>query len=130
MVFLGTIKATDISAYFAGNYLGRRKLIPSISPGKTVEGLIGGLAGGVITCVVLCLIGNVLHSWLLAALLGLVLGGLGQLGDLAESIFKRDAHEKDSDHSVPGFGGILDVVDSVLVPAPLAYMLLAVLTSP
>ena len=129
MVFLGTIKATDICAFFAGNYLGRHKLIPSISPGKTVEGLIGGLTGGVITCVVLCLIGNVLHSWLLAALLGLVLATLGQLGDLAESIFKRDAHEKDSDHSVPGFGGILDVVDSLLVPAPLAYMILADLTS-
>lgn len=127
-VFVGTIKVTDICAYFAGNYLGRRKLIPSISPGKTVEGLIAGLTGGIITCVILCLLGNILNSWLVAALLGLVLAGLGQLGDLAESIFKRDAHEKDSSDSVPGFGGLLDVIDSILVPAPLAYMILAALT--
>lgn len=62
-------------------------------------------------------------------MLGLVLAGMGQLGDLAESIFKRDAREKDSADSVPGFGGLLDVIDSLLLAAPLAYLIFAVLPS-
>ena len=110
-------------------YLGRHRLISSISPGKTIEGLIGGLAGGVITCVILCHITDTLNRLYLAVLLGIVLAGLGQLGDLAESIFKRDAKEKDSSDSVPGFGGLLDVVDSLLVAAPLAFLIFAVLPS-
>ena len=126
-VFIATIKVTDICAYFTGKYAGRHKLIVSISPGKTVEGLIGGLSGGVITCVILCQRTAILSNVWFAAMLGLVLAGMGQLGDLAESIFKRDAQEKDSADSVPGFGGLLDVIDSLLLAAPLAYLIFAVL---
>ena len=126
-VFVVTIKMTDICAFFTGKYLGRHRLISSISPGKTVEGLIGGLTGGVITCVILCWITGTLNNLSLAVLLGIVLAGLGQLGDLAESIFKRDAKEKDSSDSVPGFGGLLDVFDSLLVAAPLSFLIFAVL---
>jgi len=126
-IFVGTIKMTDICAYFAGKYGGRHKLIASVSPGKTVEGLIGGLIGGVITCVILCQVTGIISNIWLAVLLGIVLGGMGQLGDLAESIFKRDAQEKDSSDSVPGFGGLLDVVDSLLLAAPLAYLIFAML---
>ncbi|NIA06357.1 MAG: hypothetical protein GWP14_01765 [Actinobacteria bacterium] len=129
VIFVFTIKMTDICAFFTGKYLGRRRLISSISPGKTVEGLIGGLVGGVITCVILFRITDTLNRPYLAVLLGIVLAGLGQLGDLAESIFKRDAKEKDSSDSVPGFGGLLDVVDSLLVAAPLAFLIFAVLPS-
>ena len=128
-IFVCTIKMTDICAFFTGKYLGRRRLISSISPGKTVEGLFGGLAGGIVTCVILCRITGILNNLIWAVLLGVVLAGLGQLGDLAESIFKRDAKEKDSSNWVPGFGGLLDVVDSLLVAAPLAFLIFAVLPS-
>ncbi len=126
-VFVGTIKMTDICAYFAGKHGGQHKLIASVSPGKTIEGLIGGLTGGVITCVILCRLTAILSNIWLALLLGIVLAGMGQLGDLAESIFKRDAREKDSSDSVPGFGGLLDVIDSLLLAAPLAYLIFALL---
>lgn len=129
MIFVCTIKMTDICAFFAGKYGGRHRLIDSISPGKTVEGLLGGLAGGIITCVILCPITGILNSLSWSVILGVVLAGLGQLGDLAESIFKRDAEEKDSSDSVPGFGGLLDVIDSLLVAAPLAFLIFAVLPS-
>ena len=129
MIFVCTIKMTDICAFFSGKYLGRHQLIRLISPGKTVEGLIGGLAGGVISCVILCRLTDTLNKPHLAILLGIVLAGLGQLGDLAESIFKRDAKEKDSSDSVPGFGGLLDVFDSLLVAAPLAFLIFAILPS-
>ena len=128
-VFIGTIKMTDICAFFSGKYGGQHRLIRSISPGKTVEGLFGGLAGGIITCVILCHLTGILTNLPWALLLGIVLAGLGQLGDLAESIFKRDAKEKDSADSVPGFGGLLDVIDSLLVAAPLAFLIFAVLPS-
>ena len=80
-----------------------------------------------ITCVILCQITAILSNIWLALLLGIVLAGMGQLGDLAESIFKRDAREKDSSDSVPGFGGLLDVIDSLLLAAPLAYLIFALL---
>ncbi len=128
-VFVGTIKMTDVCAYFSGKHFGKHKLIVSVSPGKTVEGLIGGLAGGVITCVILCHLTSIINSVWLTILLGIILSGMGQLGDLAESIFKRDAREKDSSNSLPGFGGFLDVIDSLLLAAPLAYLIFALLPS-
>ena len=126
-IYIATIKATDICAFFTGKYTGRHKLIVSVSPGKTVEGLIGGLIGGTIVCVILCRVTGIVSSIWFAAILGVVLAGMGQLGDLAESVFKRDAMEKDSADSVPGFGGLLDVIDSLLLAAPLAYLIFAVL---
>ncbi len=121
------VKSADIGAYFTGRALGRRKLIPWLSPGKTWEGLIGGL----LLATVLGVTGASLshHAELeapiwLGAVGGAALGLLGQLGDLVASLFKRGAGIKDSSHALPGFGGVLDVLDSPLVAAPAAFWLL------
>jgi phosphatidate cytidylyltransferase len=121
-----TTKACDIGAYFTGKSIGRHKLIPWLSPGKTWEGLAGGLAlSGAIGALGLGLVGLwagvVVPHWWQGALLGVVLGAAGQAGDLLESILKRDAGSKDSGTSIPGFGGVLDVLDSPLLAAPVAY---------
>lgn len=124
-----TTKASDIGAYFVGRAIGRHKLIVWLSPGKTWEGAFGGVAGSV-------LVGS-LGAWALGpetgiavwegAVIGLVLSVVGQCGDLVMSLLKRDAGLKDAGHALPGFGGILDVLDSVLLAAPVGYWLLRVL---
>jgi phosphatidate cytidylyltransferase len=111
--------AADTAAYAVGKTLGRHKLCPSISPGKTVEGAVGGLIGAM-------LLTFLLGQWLglptgHALALGALLGVAGQLGDLAESKLKRWAGVKDSGSILPGHGGVLDRFDSLLVNAPLAY---------
>ena len=116
------VKSTDIGAYFGGRFCGRRKLIPWLSPAKTWEGLFFGLltAGAV---------GAACAPWLphvpawKGFIFGVVIGGIGQSGDLLESLMKRDAEVKDSGRLIPGFGGVLDVIDSPLVAAPFAYLL-------
>lgn len=123
-----TTKACDIGAYFTGKAIGKRKLISWLSPGKTWEGLAGGVAlssavgAGAAT----------LSGWIgldvsaaQGAVAGAVFGLLGQAGDLLASLLKRDAGMKDSSRAIPGFGGVLDVVDSPLLVAPAAYWLLA-----
>jgi phosphatidate cytidylyltransferase len=111
--------ATDTAAYGAGRAWGRRKLWPSVSPGKTVEGSIAGLAASAVVVAAFGrLFGLELHS---ALVLGLLLGVTGQLGDLAESKLKRIAGVKDSGSLLPGHGGVLDRFDSFLVNAPVAY---------
>jgi phosphatidate cytidylyltransferase len=127
-------KACDTGAYFTGKAFGRHKLIPWLSPGKTWEGLWGGIAlsAGV----------SVLGMWLLETKVGLrmpplwmgVIPGLvfavvGQVGDLAESVLKRDAGTKDSGASLPGFGGMLDILDSPLLVSPVAFWWLRVMES-
>ncbi len=111
----------DTGAYLFGKTLGRHKLAPTISPNKTVEGLFGGLLMAVAMAFVARL-------WFLSSLtvgdclaLGFVLGGVGVLGDLTESAFKRGAGVKDSGGLIPGHGGILDRVDSLLFSAPVFY---------
>lgn len=115
----------DSAAYFVGRKVGRRRLAPKVSPGKTVEGAIGGLAGAVITGFVLGLFmgdfENLVLSAPICAVIGLVLGIAGQLGDLSESILKREAGVKDSGRLLPGHGGFLDRFDSLLFTTPLAY---------
>jgi phosphatidate cytidylyltransferase len=120
----------DTAAYFAGRAWGRAKLAPSVSPGKTVVGAVAGLIGSTLIAVALSLV--VLDGLavarvapLSAAWIGLLLGVAGQLGDLAESMLKRDAGVKDSGTLLPGHGGMLDRVDSLLFSVPAAWGLLA-----
>jgi phosphatidate cytidylyltransferase len=118
-------KACDIGAYFTGKAIGRTKLIPWLSPGKTWEGLFGGMAFSVAAGVLGWRLvgGSLAHPpaiWAFGAA-GALLGLIGQAGDLVESVLKRDAGIKDSGHAIPGFGGILDVIDSPLLVGPFAY---------
>ena len=119
-------KSCDIGAWFTGRAIGKHKLIPWLSPGKTWEGLIGGLVfASVVSMVGLVILEHRLHltrpPLLLAILPGVIFGVVGQAGDLVESVIKRDAGKKDSGQSLPGMGGVLDVLDSALLVAPLAY---------
>jgi phosphatidate cytidylyltransferase len=127
---IAIVKMCDTGAFFVGCNFGKRKLIPWISPAKTWEGLIGGLATASITAMLLAAANN---HWLVdeptiplvfAAFLGVLFGLLGQLGDLLMSIFKRDSGLKDASSVLPGLGGVLDVLDSLLIVAPIAYWLL------
>lgn len=137
------VKSCDIGAYFTGRAIGKHKLIPWLSPGKTWEGLIGGVVFSGLVAMLLAYLSNhfnvagvyftennvrvfVPNEFHMGRTFfaGLLMGGVGQFGDLTASLFKRDAGIKDSGNSIPGFGGVLDVVDSPVVVAPLAYWLL------
>lgn len=123
-----TVKMCDIGAYTFGRLFGRHKMSPVLSPGKTWEGAAGGIA-------LACLGGWVALNLLAPALgvevrfawaflpYGVLVGGCGILGDLAESLIKRDVGRKDSSAWMPGFGGVLDLLDSVLFAAPVAFLL-------
>jgi phosphatidate cytidylyltransferase len=119
------VKSTDIGAYFGGRALGKHKLIPWLSPGKTWEGLFCGLLTAGIIGAICSGNGRWLPHvpWWKGIVFGVIIGSVGQLGDLLESMMKRDADVKDSSSMVPGFGGILDIIDSPLVAAPFAYLL-------
>src|SRR5687768_5850140 len=127
LMILLCVKFTDIGAYFGGRALGRRKLIPWLSPGKTWEGLAFGLltaaAVGALCSPLISPKAGYSLPWWKGAIFGAVIGGIGQLGDLLESLMKRDAEVKDSGRLIPGFGGVLDVIDSPLLAAPFAYLL-------
>jgi phosphatidate cytidylyltransferase len=123
----------DIAAYFAGKAFGRHKLAPAISPGKTVEGVIGGLAG---VGVYFLLWRGLVEAWipnepwvralqaqgLVLLVFFLLLGGISVIGDLFESWMKRGAGVKDSSHLLPGHGGILDRIDALTSTLPLAAL--------
>jgi phosphatidate cytidylyltransferase len=117
-------KSCDTGAYFTGRLLGRHKMTPVLSPKKTWEGAAGGLAAAILTAVLLDRLGPATllrQSVILEVGFGLTVGIAGMLGDLAESLIKRDCQSKDASHAVPGFGGVLDVVDAVVFAAPVAY---------
>ena len=121
---VGATWAMDIAAYGVGKAIGRHKLCPTISPGKTIEGAIGGLLGAVA-------VAWAMGTWLglsatQAVLLGALLGIGGQAGDLFESLLKRRAGVKDSGTLLPGHGGVLDRFDSLLFNAPIAYYVIRV----
>lgn len=120
LMILLAVKSTDIGAYFGGRALGRHKLIPWLSPGKTWEGLVIGLITAAL--VALCFSRSINEPWWKTALFGACIGAIGQAGDLLESLMKRDAAVKDSGSLIPGFGGVLDVIDSPLFAAPFAYL--------
>jgi phosphatidate cytidylyltransferase len=121
------IKSCDIGAYFTGKAIGKHKLIAWLSPGKTWEGLVGGVitSGAVGACCVFLPAAAGAHPpWWQGALLGAALGLAGQIGDLLESMLKRDAGAKDSGSGIPGFGGVLDVLDSLLLGGAVAFWVL------
>jgi len=121
-LLLGVVFAGDVAAYYVGTYLGRHKLCPAVSPGKTIEGAIGGLAGNL-------LIGSLFKfyllpqlPWLLSLVCFVCMGLMAQAGDLFESELKRVGKVKDSGVILPGHGGILDRIDALLFAAPIAYV--------
>lgn len=119
--------ATDTFAYYTGKSIGRRPLAPRISPKKTWEGSIGGALGAVATAVVLKLTLLSFLGWGDIVAIALLTGVVSQLGDLAESRFKRAVGAKDSGHILPGHGGLLDRFDAMILAAPAVYLYLAFL---
>ena len=126
---IAIVKMCDTGAFYFGCNFGKHKLIPWISPAKTWEGLIGGVITAALTAWGLAALNN---AWLdepiittsQALLYGSIFGILGQVGDLTISIFKRDSGLKDSSTALPGLGGVLDVIDSLLLVSPVAYWML------
>ena len=128
------VKSSDIGAFAVGRTFGRHKLFPRISPGKTWEGLAGGLAAGILMSVLIfwwlgrgqphTSLGVLVVTRTDAWVLGAVLSSIGVVGDLIESLLKRSAGLKDSGSTIPGMGGILDVLDSLLFAAPALYFYL------
>jgi phosphatidate cytidylyltransferase len=121
LLIMFIVMCGDSAAYFIGCRFGKRKLYPEVSPNKSIEGAIGGLVGS--------LLGALLANQLFfaeitiadALFAALLIGSLGQVGDLFESLLKRSCGVKDSGTIVPGHGGILDRLDSILFAAPAAY---------
>ena len=128
LMFVSVIKFADIGAYAMGASFGRHKFSPNISPGKTWEGMAGGVAAAMIVAVLFAAACDIM-AWWPALIFGFCFAFVGQAGDLVESMMKRDAEQKDSANNVPGFGGILDIVDSPLVAAPFAYLFFMVGTA-
>jgi len=126
LYLIATAKGTDVGAYTLGKLAGRHKLWPTLSPNKTVEGAIGGLIFSVgFASIVSTIAHNILKVQAFGPLptiaFGLVVGTAAQIGDLMESMIKRDCAMKDASAVVPGFGGVLDVIDSLLFAAPVAF---------
>ena len=120
-LLLVVIVFSDSMAFFVGHAIGRRRLAPAVSPGKSVEGALGGLAGGVLGAFAVRHFGLPQLPALHALVLGLVVAGMGIVGDLDESLIKRWAGVKDSGTLFPGHGGMLDRLDSLLFGAPVLY---------
>jgi len=134
LVWALVIKFTDVGAFFTGLGFGRTPLVPAISPKKTVEGFVGGLCCGVVAGLVgwFCLPSIqpifAVGQWppvLYLVVFSIVMSFLGQIGDLLESLIKRSAQAKDSASLIPTFGGVLDVVDSLVLTAPVAWLMLS-----
>lgn len=125
LMLVTTAKGADIGAYTLGRIAGRHKLWPRLSPNKTLEGAAGGLGMAVVAALAVAAIGRRLGhpslDWPAAIGFGLVVGVFAQLGDLMESMIKRDCEQKDASDTLPGFGGVLDVIDSLLFAGPVSY---------
>lgn len=116
---------SDTGAYFVGRSFGKRKLCPSISPNKTVEGAVGGVLCGLLGALLFAALLLPACNWLFLTGAAVFLAGAGIVGDLTESIIKRGTDTKDSGHCLAGHGGVLDRVDSLLFVCPILYYLLA-----
>lgn len=135
LIFVLLVKFNDIGAYTIGMLFGKRKLIPEISPKKSVEGLFGGYLFSIIVSLIVWGIAKKLNNgWVgclpfhfaNAIILPILLTTFGVIGDLAESLIKRSVNVKDSSSRFPGMGGILDIMDSLLFAAPVMYLYLLV----
>ena len=113
--------AIDPAAFFVGSALGRHRLAPKISPGKTWEGAVGGFIGGVAAVLILARVLDLPLEWPGSLALGAMLGILAQIGDLVESLLKRSVHIKDTSTIIPGHGGLLDRTDSLIFSAVVVY---------
>jgi phosphatidate cytidylyltransferase len=124
-------KGADVGGYFLGSWLGKRPLAPTISPRKTIEGAIGGVVFSIIISMAFYALTFIIPislfsiSFVEALFLGFGLSFLAQLGDLSESVLKRDAKLKDSS-SIPAVGGVLDILDSLIFTTPLLYCYLMI----
>ena len=121
LFLLGIVFAGDIGALYAGTYWGKHKLCPSVSPGKTIEGSLGGLLANIFIGSIIKIFVFPRMDWGPAIVFFLCVGIAGQIGDLFESAFKREAGIKDSGVILPGHGGILDRIDALLFALPVAY---------
>jgi phosphatidate cytidylyltransferase len=126
IMLIATAKGADTGAYTVGRMAGKHKLWPSLSPNKTIEGAVGGMLFAVLAALfVTATARDLLHlpalSGPAAVGFGLLVGLAAQLGDLMESMIKRDSERKDASSAVPGFGGVLDVLDSLLFAGPVGY---------
>ena len=131
LIFVLTVKSGDIGAFFTGKLLGKHKLIPWLSPGKTVEGAVGAVVLASVVAVAAMRLwaafdanGSAPLSTAQAIVFGLVMAVFGHVGDLVASLIKRDVGSKDSGAVLPAFGGFLDIFDSPLLAAPIAWVLL------
>lgn len=127
MYMLVVVKLTDVGAYFIGSAFGKHKLFHRISPKKTWEGFFGGIATGVMSSILFYLfssgnLGVIKFEFSDALILGILLPSIGVVGDLAESMLKRISGSKDSGKILPGMGGALDILDSVLFAAPAMFI--------
>jgi phosphatidate cytidylyltransferase len=120
--------AYDVAGYFVGSRMGHRPLMPDVSPNKTLEGLAGGMAASVVMGIIIAIVG--LHPWNdlgHGLLLGIVVAVFAPLGDLVESMLKRDLGLKDFGNILPGHGGVLDRFDAMLFCLPAVYYLVVAL---
>jgi phosphatidate cytidylyltransferase len=125
LLFLfGTTWIVDTAAYFCGWKFGRAKLSPAVSPNKTIVGFIGGFAGALLSAGIFNFLFLAEVGFLRLIGPAVVVALFGQLGDLVESIFKREMGKKDSSDLIPGHGGVLDRFDSILFAAPALYLYL------
>lgn len=121
--YLACVIGSDVGGYVLGVIAGRHQMAPTISPKKTWEGLAGSFILGIAVAVVLMTL--LLHmSWWLSAILGILLVGVGVCGDLIESLIKRDIGIKDMSHLLPGHGGLMDRLDSLILAAPIAWLVM------
>jgi phosphatidate cytidylyltransferase len=129
VLLISTVKMSDAAAYFVGKSMGTLKLAPRLSPGKTWQGVGGAVLGGLAAVALMIYVVGPLAfgikldkpiAWMMAYALAVTIAGI--IGDLAESLLKRDSHCKDSSRWLPGLGGILDLIDSLVFAAPISYL--------
>ncbi len=119
IMMFAAVLLTDTGCYYAGRHLGKHKLAPVVSPNKTIEGSIGGAIAAIIGCLIIGYFVGL--NWYSSVIIGLICTIFGQIGDLCESLIKRDAGVKDSGDSLPGHGGFMDRTDSYIFTIPVMF---------